>query len=71
MGSAAVVHLGAIPSPVGHDPSEVFVNNVSSTFSVLFAACDAGARAGVIASSVSALGSFTLHAHQSNLRAHR
>jgi nucleoside-diphosphate-sugar epimerase len=55
-GVSAVVHLGAIPSPVGHDPSEVFVNNVSSTFSVLFAACDAGARAGVIASSVSALG---------------
>jgi nucleoside-diphosphate-sugar epimerase len=34
----------------------VFVNNVSSTFNVLNAACDAAARVGVIASSVSALG---------------
>lgn len=55
-GVSAVVHLGAIASPVGYDPSEVFVNNVSSTFNVLITACEAGARAGVIASSVSALG---------------
>ena len=55
-GVRAVVHLGAIASPVGYDPSEVFVNNVSSTFNVLITACEAGARAGVIASSVSALG---------------
>ena len=59
-GVSAVVHMGAIPSPVGYDPSEVFVNNVSSTFSVLVAACDAGARAGVIASSVSTLGLVSL-----------
>ena len=50
------MHLGAIASPVGYDPSEVFVNNVSSTFNVLITACEAGAWAGVIASSVSALG---------------
>lgn len=55
-GKDAVVHLAAIPSPEGRDPTEVFSNNVETTFNVLDAAASAGAKAAVIASSICALG---------------
>lgn len=54
-GVDAVVHLAAIPAPIG--PAEgVFSNNVSATHAVLEAAGATGVRTVVIASSVSALG---------------
>src|SRR5258708_18836634 len=37
-GAEAVVHLAAIPTPVGHPPEVVFQTNVQSTFNVLQAA---------------------------------
>lgn len=54
-GVDAVVHLAAIPAPVG-PPEVVFTNNVRATFVVLEAAGRAGVRRAVIASSISALG---------------
>lgn len=52
----AVVHLAAIPGPVGCDPIEVFANNTRATFAVLEAAGRAEVGRAVLASSVSALG---------------
>jgi len=54
-GSDALVHLAGIPSPTGAERI-VFHNNVVSPYRVLEAASEAGIRAAVIASSVSALG---------------
>lgn len=51
----SVVHWGAIPDPLNHAGSEVFENNVLSTYNVLDAAGRAGARI-VWASSESAMG---------------
>ena len=54
-GVDAVVHLAAIPAPVG-DGAHVFVNNVRATYVVLDRAAAAGVRRAVIASSISVLG---------------
>ena len=37
-GTDAIVHLAAIPSPVGKDPEVVFANNMTSTFNIVEAA---------------------------------
>lgn len=55
-GADAVLHLGAIPWPVGRPPEVVYANNVVSQFNVCEAAATLGIRRLVSASSVSALG---------------
>ncbi len=55
-GADAVVHLGAIPWPVGRPPEVVYANNVVGQFNVCEAAATLGIRRLVGASSVSALG---------------
>ena len=55
-GAGAVVHLAAIPAPVGRPPEEVYRTNILSTFNVFEAAANLGIRRVVYASSVSALG---------------
>lgn len=55
-GADAVIHLAAIPDPVGRPPHVVYANNVLSTFNVFEAAAALGIRQVVSASSVSALG---------------
>lgn len=51
-----VIHLGAIPAPIGHPPDVVFRNNVLGQFNVYEAAAILGINRVVDASSVSALG---------------
>lgn len=51
-----VVHLAGIASPLGHPAVRVFGNNVLATFTVLEQAAQCGARAAIVASSMSALG---------------
>lgn len=62
----AVIHLAAIPSPVGgHDQREVHNTNVVSSYNVLRTAADLGIMRIVQASSVNATGlSFTMDEHQ-------
>lgn len=55
-GAGAIIHLAAIPAPVGHPPEEVYRTNILSTFNVFEAAATLGIRRVVYASSVSALG---------------
>ncbi len=55
-GHDAVIHLAAIPNPLGHTHEVVFRNNVMSTFNVLEAATILGINNVVMASSISALG---------------
>src|ERR1700694_5189341 len=55
-GCEAVIHLAAIPSPVGRAPEEVFATNVLGTFNVFEAAALLGISRLVSISSVSALG---------------
>jgi nucleoside-diphosphate-sugar epimerase len=55
-GVDAVVHAGAIPSPLGGTEDEVFRNNVDSVYNVLYAAGQAGVRRIVNISSASAVG---------------
>ncbi len=55
-GADAVVHLGAIPGPLGRPPEIVYANNVVGQFNVCEAAATLGVRRVVSASSVSALG---------------
>jgi nucleoside-diphosphate-sugar epimerase len=55
-GCAAVIHLGAIPSPYGHADEVVFRNNTGATFAVLQAASLLGVKRAAIASSGSAYG---------------
>jgi nucleoside-diphosphate-sugar epimerase len=55
-GCAAVIHLGAIPSPGRHPDEVVFGTNVRGTFAVLHAAELLGVKKAAIASSLSALG---------------
>ena len=55
-GSETLVHMAAIPAPVGYRPEFVFNNNMTSAFNVMQAAADAGVKRAVIASSLSALG---------------
>ncbi|XOV86451.1 MAG: NAD-dependent epimerase/dehydratase family protein [Pseudomonadota bacterium] len=38
VGVTAIVHLAAIPSPIGRDPEFVFANNMTSTFNIVEAA---------------------------------
>ena len=55
-GAEAIVHLAAIPSPIGREPEDVFANNMISTFNVVEAAIRQGARKVIYSSSGSALG---------------
>ena len=55
-GAEAIVHLAAIPSPIGREPEDVFANNMISTFNVVEAAICQGARKVIYSSSGSALG---------------
>lgn len=55
-GVQAVVHLAAIPAPVGHSAAELLEANAVTTMAVLEAAAGHGVKTAVIASSVSALG---------------
>jgi len=55
-GADAVIHLGAIPAPVGFPAEVVFRNNILGQFNVCEAAAILGIRRVVSASSVSALG---------------
>ena len=41
-GCAALIHLAAIPAPVGHPPEVVFANNTQATYAALEAAGDGG-----------------------------
>ncbi len=51
-----VVHLAAIPAPVGYTARELVVRNSVTTMTVLEAAGEAGVRGVVMASSISVLG---------------
>ncbi len=55
-GCEAILHLGAIPSPIEHPPEVVYRNNVMADFHVFQAAAALGIGRVVHASSVSALG---------------
>jgi len=55
-GAEVVIHLAAIPAPVGLPPEVIYTTNVLSTFNVFEAAATLGIRRVVSASSVSALG---------------
>ena len=55
-GAEAVVHLAAIPSPIGQEPERVFANNMLGAFHVVEAAMRAGARKVIYSGSGSALG---------------
>jgi NAD(P)-dependent dehydrogenase (short-subunit alcohol dehydrogenase family) len=55
-GAAAVVHLAALPSPVGHSAHEVLRVNLSGTLAVLLAAEEVGVERVVLASSINAVG---------------
>ena len=55
-GCDAVLHLAALPSPVGHPQEEVFAINVQGTFNILEAAAMLGISRLVSISSSSALG---------------
>jgi nucleoside-diphosphate-sugar epimerase len=55
-GADAVVHLAAIPGPVGFSSVELLEANSRTTLNVLECAGTSGVRTAVIASSVSALG---------------
>jgi nucleoside-diphosphate-sugar epimerase len=55
-GVDAVVHLAAIPAPVGHTARELVVANSVATMTVLEAAGEQGVKAVVMASSISILG---------------
>ena len=55
-GFDAVVHLAAIPSPIGRDPAAVFANNMISTFNVVEAAVKSGVSRIIYSGSGSALG---------------
>ena len=55
-GAEAIVHLAAIPSPLGREPEDVFANNMTSTFNVVEAAIRQDARKVIYSSSGSALG---------------
>ena len=55
-GAEAIVHLAAIPSPIGREPEDVFANNMISTYNVVEAAIRQDARKVIYSSSGSALG---------------
>ena len=55
-GCDGVVHLAAIPSPLGHPDHEVHNNNVVGSYNLLSAAADLGIRYVCQASSINAIG---------------
>ena len=55
-GHDALVHLAAIPNPIGHAQEAVFANNVVTSYNALLAAADAGVRKVCMASSINAIG---------------
>ncbi len=55
-GCDALVHLAAIPNPIGHAPEMVFANNAVTSYNALLAAADAGVRKVCMASSINAIG---------------
>lgn len=55
-GCSALIHLAAIPAPVGHLPEVVFANNTQATYAALEAAGSVGISRCAIASSGSAYG---------------
>lgn len=55
-GAEAVIHLGAIASPLGRPPEVVYQNNIMAQFNVFEAAASLGIRRVVSASSISAYG---------------
>lgn len=55
-GFDAVVHLAAIPSPIGHPDHEVHNNNVVGSYNVLSASAQLGIKRVCLASSVNATG---------------
>lgn len=55
-GCDAVIHLGAIPNPVGKDDWKVYSNNVNSAFNGFHAAGKLGIKRLCYASSVNAIG---------------
>ena len=52
----AIVHLAAIPNPIGREPKVVFENNIMTTFNVVEAAVKAGVKKIIYSGSGSALG---------------
>ncbi|MDE2823379.1 MAG: NAD(P)-dependent oxidoreductase [Chloroflexota bacterium] len=52
----SVVHMGAIPGPMGDDPRVIFENNVTSTFNVMMSAVELGLRRVVFSSSAFGMG---------------
>ena len=55
-GADAVVHMGAIPGPMGGDPRDIFENNVTSTLNVMMSAVELGLRRVVFSSSAFGMG---------------
>ncbi len=55
-GFDALVHLAAIPNPIGHAPETVFANNAVTSYNALLAAAEAGVRRVCMASSINAIG---------------
>ncbi|MDQ6419022.1 NAD(P)-dependent oxidoreductase [Paenibacillus sp. LHD-117] len=55
-GADAVIHLAAIPAPLGHPYPVIFANNVMSTYHLLEAASVLGIRKAVLGSSESSYG---------------
>jgi nucleoside-diphosphate-sugar epimerase len=55
-GCTALIHLAAIPAPIGHLPEVVFANNTQATYAALEAAGTVGITRCAIASSGSAYG---------------
>ena len=55
-GSEAVIHLGAIPGPLGGTAQEIYRNNGQSTFNVMSTAAERGIRRVVFSSSAFAVG---------------
>src|SRR5258706_5762061 len=67
-GCEAVLHLAAIPAPIGHPQEEVFANNVLGTFNVLEACTLLGISRIVTISSISAMGVAYAYHHPVALR---
>lgn len=55
-GCDAVIHLAAYPGPDGHGPGEVYRNNTTASYNVLYAASSLGIKKVTQASSINALG---------------
>ena len=55
-GAESVIHMGAIPGPLGDDPRVIFENNVTSTFNVMMSAAELGLRRVVFSSSAFGMG---------------